>query len=259
MVQLAHPGSAIRSVRFDPALDDEPGAAVRIGLVVIATDHTSERDFRRILPSTVDVLVSRVPCRTVTTVESLGEMATDLTQAADLLLPGSQLHAIAFACTTGAIVIGAAKVAQRIQLVRPGVPVTTPIEAAIDAFEAFGVRRISVVLPYLETVNERVVACLEAADLEVVSVVSFEQESDRDMARVRPDAIVAAGVAADRPEAEGVFVSCTALRSAEAAESLERRLGKPVVTSNQALCWRLMRLTGVHAKIAGYGALLMKH
>jgi len=259
MVQHAHPGPAIRSVRFDPLLDDEPGAAVRIGLVVIATDHTSERDFRRILPSTVDVLVSRVPCRTVTTVESLGEMATDLTQAADLLLPGSQLHAIAFACTTGAIVIGEANVAHRIELVRPGVPVTTPIRAAIDAFQALGVRRISLVLPYVEAVNVRVVDCLEAAGLEVVSVLSFEQESDRDMARVKPDAIVKAGIAADHPEAEGLFVSCTALRSAEAAESLERRLGKPVVTSNQALCWRVMRLTGIHAKIAGHGALLMKH
>ncbi len=259
MAQLARPGPAIRSARFDPALADEPGAAVRIGLVVIATDHTSERDFRRILPSTMDVLASRVPCRTVTTVESLGEMATDLTRAADLLLPESTLHAIAFACTTGAIVIGEAEVARRIALVRPGVPVTTPIRAAIDAFEAFGVKRIGVVLPYVEAVNARVVACLEAAGLEVVSVVSFEQESDRDMARVRPDAILEAGIAADCSDAEGVFVSCTALRGAEAAEKLERRLGKPVVTSNQALCWRLMRMTGVDAKIAGYGALLVDH
>jgi maleate isomerase len=259
MAPLAHSRCAARSIRVDPALADEPGAAIRIGLVVIATDHTSERDFRRILPPAMDVLVSRVPCRTVTTVESLGEMAVELTQAAGLLLPGSDLHAIAFACTTGAIVIGEAEVARRIHRICPGVPVTTPIRAALDAFAAFGLRRISVVLPYVEAVNLRVIACLEAESLEIVSVVSFEQESDRDMARVRPDAIVAAGIAADHPDADGVFVSCTALRGAEAAEDLEQRLGKPVVTSNQALCWRLMRLTGVDAKIAGYGALLREH
>ncbi len=259
MAPFASPDPPPRWLRVDPALAAEPGAAVRIGLVVIATDHTSERDFRRILPPGVDVLVSRVPCRTVTTVESLGEMAADLSRAADLLLPGSDLHAIAFACTTGAIVVGEAEVARRVGTVRPGVPVTTPIEAALDAFAAFGLKRIGVVLPYVEAVNLRVVARLEAAGLEVVSVVSFELESDRDMARIRPDAIVAAGLAADRPDAEGVFVSCTALRSAEAAGDLERRLGKPVVTSNQALCWRLMRLTGVDSRIAGYGALLAEH
>jgi maleate isomerase len=49
------------------------------------------------------------------------------------------------------------------------------------------------------------------------------------------------------------------LRAAEAAERLERRLGKPVVTSNQALCWHLTRLTGIEARIAGYGALLAGH
>jgi maleate isomerase len=111
----------------------------------------------------------------------------------------------------------------------------------------------------VEAVNARVVARLEADGLEVVSVVSFEQESDRDMARVTPEAIVEAGLRVNRPDADGVFVSCTALRAAEAAGSLERSLGKPVVTSNQALCWHLMCLTGIEARIAGYGALLAGH
>jgi maleate cis-trans isomerase len=31
------------------------------------------------------------------------------------------------------------------------------------------------------------------------------------------------------------------------------------VTSNQALCWHLMRLTGIEARIVGYGALLAGH
>ena len=153
-------------VRIDPELADEPGAAVRVGLIVIATDHTTERDVRRILPPSVDVLASRVPCRTVTTVETLGEMADDLTRAADLLLPGSDLHAIAFACTTGTIVIGEAEVAQRVGAVRPGIPVITPIAAALDACRTLGLRRLGVVLPYVEAVNRRVTARLAEAGVE---------------------------------------------------------------------------------------------
>lgn len=253
------PGAAVSTVRVVPVLADEPGAAVRIGLIVIATDHTTERDFRRILPTSMDVFVSRVPCRTTTTVESLGEMADELTRGADLLLPGSEVHAIAFACTTGAIVIGEAEVARRIAKVRPGVPITTPIQAALDALAVLGARRIGVVLPYVDQVNRRVIARLEAAGVKVVSAVSFEQASDRDMARVPPEALIEAGVRADHPDAEAVFLSCTALRGAEAAEGLEQRLGKPVVTSNQALCWQVLRLTGVDAPIAGVGRLLRDH
>lgn len=259
MVNAAGTPTVERWSHLDPALAQQPGADVRIGLILIATDHTTERDFRRILPATVDLFVSRIPCRTVTTVETLGEMAQELTRAADLLLPGTNLHAIAFACTTGAIVIGEAEVAQRIGLVRAGVPVTSPIEAALAACRALAIRRLSLVLPYVETVNRRVVARLQQDGLEVVSVVSFDQESDRDMARVTPAAIVEAGLAADRADAEGVFVSCTALRAAEAMDDLEQRLGKPVITSNQALAWHLLRLTGIDTRIAGYGALLREH
>lgn len=259
MVMVAGSQRTTTWTRYDPELGVHPGAPIRAGLVVIATDHTSERDLRRMLPPAMDIVVSRVPCRTVTTVETLGEMANDLTRAADLLLPGSVLNVIAFACTTGAIVIGETEVARRIRLARPGIAVTTPIEAAMAACRALGIKRLSLVLPYVLAVNRRVVSRLEAEGLDVVSVVSFEQESDLDMARVTPAAIIDAGIAADRPGADGVFVSCTALRAAEAAEQLETRIGKAVITSNQALAWHLLRLTGIATSVAGYGALLRKH
>jgi maleate isomerase len=66
------------------------------------------------------------------------------------------------------------------------------------------------------------------------------------MARVTPDTIIAAGEAADRPDAEGVFLSCTALPSLGVIAELERRLGKPAITSNQASLWRMLH----HAKLA---------
>ena len=51
-------------------------------------------------------------------------------------------------------------------------------------------------------------------------------------------------------------MSCTALRAAEAVEEIERALGKPVVTSNQAMFWQALRTAGCDLAVPGYGRLL---
>jgi len=59
-----------------------------------------------------------------------------------------------------------------------------------------------------------------------------------------------------RPEADALLCSCTAWRSVEAAEEIERRTGKPVVTSNQAAIRASLRALGLTAPIGGFGRLL---
>jgi len=39
-------------------------------------------------------------------------------------------------------------------------------------------------------------------------------------------------------------------------ETLERLLGKPVISSNQACLWRALRLAGVPDAVPGFGRLL---
>ena len=67
---------------------------------------------------------------------------------------------------------------------------------------------------------------------------------------------MSAAVEAMAPDAEGLFVSCTALRAAEVAERIEEAIGRPVVTSNQASVWRCLRLLGLTRPLPGYGRLL---
>ncbi len=59
----------------------------------------------------------------------------------------------------------------------------------------------------------------------------------------------------DRPEAQAVFISCSNLRTLDIIEKLERDLGKPVITSNQASLWGMLRLIGDRRAIPGAGRL----
>ena len=70
-----------------------------------------------------------------------------------------------------------------------------------------------------------------------------------------PEAIIEFASRACHPDAEALFCSCTAWRAMEAVEELERRTGRPVVTSNQATIWATFRRLGIRSE-RGYGRLL---
>ena len=227
--------------------------SVRLGLVVLATDLTVEGDVAGLLPAGAALHVSRVAYANPTTPENLRAMGPHLAAAADLILPGLPLAALGFGCTSGAVVIGHDRIDAALGAVRPGVPVTTPARGAVEGLRRLGVRRVALLTPYLPETTAPVVAHFAEAGLEVVRALGLGLADDREIARVGPDAIRAAARAADDPRAEALFVSCTALPVLGMIPEIEAALGKPVVSSNQALGWAMLRAAGLPA--AGPGRL----
>lgn len=245
-----------RSIAARAAFDAGTGARARLGLIVLAGDATVEQDFRSLgLGAEIGLFVSRVPSLAVT-VENLLMTARGLGAATALLLPGQRLDVVAYACTSGAVIAGEASVGEAIGAVRPGVPVTTPITAALAGLARLGARRVAMLTPYVEEVNAPVVRHMAGQGIEIVDIATFDLLAEDDMARVTPDAIVAAVEGLDHARADAVFVSCTALRAMGTIERLEARLGKPVLSSNHALAWHALRLAGVADPISGFGRLM---
>lgn len=229
--------------------DTAPGVAgsAVLGLIVLGPDETIERDFRRMLPPDgARLLHSRIPSAPEVTAETLPRMAADLPAAAALLPASAGLGAIGYACTSGATVMGAARVAELVAQAHPGVPVTDPLSALLAACRALGVRRLGLVSPYVPEVSGVLVEALGAAGLTVAPFGSFGVAEERVVARISGASIAAAlrAVGGD-PACEAVFVSCTNLLALDVLEEMEAELGKPVLTSNQVLCWHMLRLAGI--------------
>jgi len=113
-----------------------------------------------------------------------------------------------------------------------------------------------VLTPYTEGVNRLVRGYLTERGVDVAAFGAFNKDSDAEVASIAPASILAAAQALDAPDIEGLFLSCTGMRALGIVEALEERLGKPVVTSNQALAWDALRLAGHTGPIAGFGRLL---
>ncbi|SDB17406.1 maleate isomerase [Bauldia litoralis] len=237
-------------------LDDRP-IARRIGLVVLSTDHTSERDFNRIIPrEEAAVYANRIVFRNPTTPETLRAMEPGLVEGAALILPGEALDAICYSCTAASAVLGDAAVVEAVARGKPDVPVVTPPMGARRAFAALGVTRISILTPYLDETAAPVAAYFRDHGFIVDRLTNLGLDDDRDIARVATGSIVDAARDALDERSEGLFISCTALRAVEVVATIEAACGVPVVTSNQASAWMCLRLAGIDRPIAGYGRLL---
>ncbi len=229
----------------------------RIGLVLLATDHTTERDFARICPrEEVGVYSSRIAYENPTTPENLFRMMPRLTEGAALILPGEALDALCYSCTAASVLMGDEAVEAALREAKPGVPVVTPSAAARTALGQLGAKRISILTPYLAETSAMFEAYFSSHGFDIVNLVCLGLEDDRDMARIKPADIVAASRDAVADEADAMFISCTALRAAQVAQEIEGAIGRPIVTSNQASIWLSLRRAGFNEPVSGFGRLL---
>jgi maleate isomerase len=260
--------AAVTQPDTSPVLDKERipfttdagiGVRANLGLLVLRTDQTIEDEFRFTLPTDgVALYEARLYNDPEITPEKLAKMSDRVPTTVDLL-PAVAFDVVGFACTSGALVIGEDRIAERVHEVLPGVQVTDPVTAARAALGALGVSRIALLTPYLTAINHSLRASLMARGMDIPVMGSFNEADDNRVARISPEsveqAILDIGAAA---ECDAVFVSCTSLRVARIVERIERKLGKPVTSSNHALAWHMLRLGGVTDDLPGKGELFRR-
>lgn len=235
---------------------EQLAAGGRIGVISLATDFNIEADLQQMYPSNVQFFTSRVKNVNPLTFENLRTMASGISATADTILPGTELGAIIYACTSGTIAIGQNRITELIHKVRPNVPVSTPVTAALLAFQRFNVKKISILTPYTEGFNREFAEFFISQGYDVLNIAGFGFEDDTAMTYISPKDITAAAVESCDSNADLMFISCTALRAAVEIDEIEKRLNIPVVSSNQALVWHSLELVKYPSGITGFGTLL---
>jgi len=242
-------------------LDAGVGHRVRIGLIALPDDQTIEHELRMIfdLPG-VACFVNRLPCAAAITPDSLKAMESEITRAARLILPEVSVNVMAYGCTSGSLFIGPEKVHAQIHKAHPRAVCTTPIEAATAAFSALGVRSMALITPYADEINQRLRNHLRQNRFEVPVMGSWNEPIDSRVACITPESIRKVVLELGSfDHVDTVFISCTSLRALGLIQELESQLGKPVISSNQALGWHCLRLAGLNAQLPQFGRLFSLH
>ena len=136
--------------------------------------------------------------------------------------------------------------------------VTTEFSSAADACHALGIKRLGIISPYREGLNELIKSYYEKKGFEVPLIRGLGIERNIDIGNLPEDASFKLTMAAfkDGPEVDGFYITCPRWRSAAGIKALESKTGKPVVTSVQSSIWSAFKALGIKDRISGYGALL---
>jgi maleate isomerase len=220
---------AERYVKLNFTLDAGISHRTAIGLVVLATDHTIEYEWRKLLAiEGVGFYESRILNSAEITAATLKEMDRLIAPGVALIRPGERLDVVAFGCTSASMVLGEGHVINRIKESRPDAACTTPITAARVALNSLGAQRVALLTPYLREITESMKDYLVARGINVVRMGSFEHSDDNEVARI----------------------------DAQSVRNAVIELGRqPVTSSNHAMAWHALRLGGVKDELPQFGRL----
>lgn len=234
------------------------GWRLRIGMLLPSANRVSEPEFPAMLPDGVSLHTTRLKL-TGSTREELLAMTEKVEEGAALLADAG-VDLIAFHCTAVSTFDPEmeGKLKQRIEKTT-GKPATTTAEALIAAFRALDARHIVLVSPYNSEINQREVAFMGHHQITVLHEIGLNLKDGAAFANVQPEDWYRLTLANKHNDADAYFVSCTTIRSTPVIAALERDLGKPVVTSNQALAWHALRAGKVLDPMPGFGQLFARH
>ena len=228
----------------------------RVGLIVLSTDVMIEKDFLKVFNDVpADLFVNRIKNYNPVTAENLKKMTNKITCVTENILPGERIDCIVYGCTSGTIVSGYDNIKKKINIAKPDALVTAPSTAALNALKKKNINKISIVTPYIKSVNDDVVNFFKKNNFEVTSNTYFDIQSDVDIGRVDQDQLFKILSNINHKDAEALFVSCTSLPVLNIIERLEKKLKMTVLSSNQALIWETLEIINRNNSIKGYGSL----
>ena len=228
----------------------------RVGLIVLSTDSMIEKDFLKVFRNiSADLYINRIKNYNPVTADNLKKMVNDITTVTDNILPGENIDCVVYGCTSGTIVSGYENIKKKINMAKPDAMVTAPSTAALNALNKRNVRRLSIVTPYIKSLNDDIVDFFRNNNFEVTSNTYFDIESDVDIGKVDQDQLFEILSNIDHKNAEALFVSCTSLPVLNIIEKLEKKLSMIVLSSNQALIWETLESINKNNSIKGYGSI----
>lgn len=227
----------------------------RIGLIIPSTNRMTEPQFQSYVPAGVRVHVTRARM-TRKWHRPMPELKNDICAAAQAL-SDIDPALIAFHCTASSMEAGLRGEAEVVRWIEEaaGCTAITTGQAVRQALEALEVHKLVMVSPYVEATNLLELRYMEEAGFEVVHEFGLALPGGEAYARVTPPEWHALVLDHRRADADGYFLSCTNTTMIEAIGACESDLGRPVVTSNQAVLWACLRQLGQVQSIAGLGRL----
>ena len=178
----------------------------------------------------------------------------DVGGEAAAILQRSGVDVIVYACMATSLVDASQWERETTQ--RTGIPVVTASSALKEALCAVGAQSVALVCHYTKDRFELLKRSFQADGVNLTAIESADVADPKQVNLIPTHEVYRLAREADSQDAEAICLLATDLRTFPILQQLEEELGKPVISTNQAILWKALRLADVKTPIKGYGSLL---
>jgi maleate isomerase len=217
----------------------------RIGLIIPSSNRMVEQEMVRHVPPGVTAHVARLRMTGAHRV-GIDALLPRVVEAAETLVD-ARCDVVAFHCTANSTAEGTEGEDKLVAaLRRAGAPRATTTATAIRAaFDALAARRIVLITPYSQETTDHEAEFLRHAGYEVLAARGFALKGSDEYRATPAQFWRDRALEAARPDADCYLLSCANISTFPVIAEIEQKLGRPVVSSNQAVIFDALRLLGM--------------
>lgn len=230
------------------------GWRAKLGVLLPSCNYVIEPEMCKMVP--VSSGISLHFSRMFLTEDSEEEIAAlpEHAKEASKLLMHAGVDIIGFGCTAGSFVGGLnydKKIIQEIERIT-NIPVTTTSTALLEAMRVTGVKKISMVTPYQDWINQKEKAFFAENGVKVLKMVGMNlgrKGQVPEIGDIFPETTYELCIKTFEPGSDALFISCTGFRTIEIIKDLEEDLNTLVITSNQATLWHMFKKLNISTRV----------
>lgn len=227
----------------------------RIGFIIPSSNRMVEEQAWRLLPHDIIPHVTRLAMTNRHKVP-LDQLLPRIEQAT-ALLADSDCDVMVLQCTGTSMSGGVAMEAQVLAAMEKvsGRPALSAASSLVSAFTTLKARKMVFISETRQDEHEQKLKFLHEAGYNILADRAVGLSGSAEYCSAPPQLWFDEAMKLRRDDADLYFISCANIRSIDIIEDLERALGRPVVTSNQAAFWCALRRIGITDRLPGLGRL----
>lgn len=124
--------------------------------------------------------------------------------------------------------------------------VVTASSALINAINDLKIKKIGFASPYEKKINDNAISFFSDAGIKTISCSNISSKiKSLEQGLLKSSEIIELVLQANSNNADAIILSCTDLKTLEIIEQLEKKLNKPVISSNQAMIYSLIKILNI--------------
>ena len=234
------------------------GSRGRIGLLIPANNVVIEPEFHQVIPEGVYAFSTRI----------LGSIGADGDEGIRKLLHNAErgieellmaeVNPIVYCCLSTSLVDKNWNEAFEalVKRKRDDVGCFTAYTATVEAIKSLKVDRIAVLSAFTDYFNRLLIESFADDGIQVEKSINLNIQDVRRVGDLYPEMLVDKIKEVKLGGIQCFSILATDIRTFEIIDILEKDMGVPVITTNQAIFWKSMHLLGSKINLSGYGSLL---